>query len=64
MNWWNNYLGVYSKSFFSHTGEKQEFSDVHMEKIRELPWEEILCRDIPVAPPADCEYWKEKTILC
>jgi guanidinoacetate N-methyltransferase len=51
--------------FTYYSDEIQDFSDVHIRKLKEAGFDEvnITRKVVPIEPPEDCEYWQAKTIL-
>jgi len=51
--------------FTYYSDEVEKFSDVHLKKLQEAGFklENINGKPFPVTPPADCEYWKDSTML-
>ena len=52
--------------FTYYASEKEKFGKVHINKLKKAGFKEknIKGRVLEVNPPKDCEYWKDKTILC
>lgn len=51
--------------FTYYSDEVDHFGEVHLRKLQEAGFvlENIKSKVTPIDPPADCEYWKAKTIL-
>lgn len=49
--------------FTYYSDEATELSQAHIAKLRDAGFRDIDWVTVPVAPPADCEYWQENSLV-